>query len=516
MPAHSWMKAIAVALLAFGATRADAKDDVFAVPQEQIFAQVNRVGLIGVAFEEEWPRNAAAAAEFERLAVEWLAKANMAAVPSSAYTEIESRLIKESGGWFDPMTGDVIAGKRQSIRNKALADFVASHELNGLLELRVDVIGANMFEQKARWHGVTEGARVPSSRGKLMQAFLDYSATVSGTLPALSVAAILSDANGKKLYGRYGGLQLMSLYQDDPVTEFFEVDPDFLFSDPVRNARAVRLALRPLVMTKDQIRKEDAELRKAAQAARRKPKAGDAAQDEDGQALATPILAARATQPAAAMPPLRVPKDEFGSRVKTIALSPLWVSVGREIPDASESIEQSIAQALEKRGISVVPSRIYVEAYLKNQTTHAPYFDAFTGAPLKDRHEALKKAVWAELQGNQKVDAILEPGVIQVMAMNNSGTVAWDGVSQSFSQSENVFARFNASAQGVAGTVPALSLASRIHTPDGTDLFVKRVGVQTLRRMAAMGEVDVTPDRILSDRNRIDEAVAILLEDLGP
>jgi hypothetical protein len=81
---------------------------------------------------------------------------------------------------------------------------------------------------------------------------------------------------------------------------------------------------------------------------------------------------------------------------------------------------------------------------------------------------------------------------------------------------ENVFARFNASVEGATGTVPALSLATRIHAPDGTDLFVKRVGVQTLRRLAAMGEVDVPSDGLLSDRNRIDEVVGILLEDLSP
>jgi hypothetical protein len=516
MTVRAWVKPIAMALLAFSANLVDAKDDVFAVPQEQIFAQVNRVGLLSVSFEEQWPRNATAAAEFERLAIEWLTKANMAAVPSSAYAEIEARLMKEAGGWFDPLNGEVIAAKRQSIRAKAQAEFVASHELNGLLELRVDVIGARMFEQKARWHGVTEGARVPSNRGKLMQAFLDHSATVSGSLPALSVAAILSDANGKQLYGRYGGLQLMSLYQDDPVTEFFDVDPGFLFSDPVRNERAIRLALRPLVMTKDEIRKEDAELRKAAQAARRKPKTGDTAPDEDGQTLATPILAARATQSASSMPPLRVSKEEFGARVKTIALSPVWSSVGREIPDASDSIEQAMSEALRRKGFSVVPSSVYIESHLRNRPLHAPYYDTFTGALLKERRDALDKAVWAELQSNHKADAVLGSGVIQVMAMNNSGTVSWDGVSQSFSQSENVFARFNASMDIATGTVPALSLASRIHAPDGTDLFVKRVGVQTLRRMAAMGEVDVTSDRILSDRNRIDEVVAILLEDLSP
>lgn len=516
MTTGPWMKAVAVALLACVANFAVAKDDIFDVPQEQILAQVNRVGLLGASFEEQWPRSSAAQQEFERLATEWLAKANMTTVPSSAYAEIEARLVKEEGGWFDPMNGAVIAGKRQSIKSKARAEFLATHQLNGLLELRIDVISARMFEQKARWHGVTEIARVPSNRGKLMQAFLDSSATVSGTLPALSVAAILYDAEGKKLYGRYGGLQLMSLYQDDPVTEFFDVEPDFLFSDPVRNARAMRLALRPLVMTKDDIRKEDAELRKAAQAARRKPKAGDAAQDDDGQTLATPILAARTPKSAATLPSLRVSKEEFGSRVKTIALSPVWISLDREIPDASDSIEQSISRALQKQGFAVLPSSLYIEAYVRNRAIHAPYFDALTGVLLKERREALDKAVWTELQANHKADAILDPGVVTVMATNNSGTVSWDGVSQSYSQSENVFARLSVSMVDATGSVPAISLASRVYTPDGTDLFVKRVGVQTLRRMAAMGEVDVPADKILADRKRIDEVVEMLLEDLTP
>ncbi len=516
MTVGSWMKAITVALLALGSNFADAKDDIFDVPQAQILGQVNRVGLLGVSFEEQWPRNSAAQAEFERLATEWLAKANMTTVPSSAFAEIEARLVKEEGGWFDPMNGAVIAAKRQSIKSKARAEFVSTHQLNGLFELRVDVISARMFEQKARWHGVTEVARVPSNRGKLMQAFLDSSATVSGTLPALSVAAILYDADGKKLYGRYGGLQLMSLYQDDPVTEFFDVEPDFLFSDPVRNARAIRLALRSLVMTKDEIRKEDKELRKAAQAERRKPKTGDAAQDEDGQALATPVLAARAPKSATPAPALRVSKEDFGARVKTIALSPVWTAVDREIPDASNSVEQSISQALQKQGFAVLPSSIYIEAYVRNRAIHAPYFDAFTGTLLKERREAFDKAVWTELQANHKADAILDPGVVTVMATNNSGTVSWDGVSQSFSQSENVFARFNASFEGATGTVPAISLASRVYAPDGADLFVKRVGVQTLRRMAALSEVDVSVDKILTDRKRIDEVVEMLLEDLAP
>lgn len=516
MTIRAWIKTIAVALLATSAHFADAKDDVFDVPQEQIFEQVKRVGLLGVAFEEQWPRNSSAAMEFERLAVEWLTKAKMTTVPSSAYAEIEARLVKEAGGWFDPLNGRVVVEKRNAIKSKARAEFVATHQLDGLLELRVDVITARMFQQDARWHGVTEGARVPNTRGKLMRAFLDYSATVSGTLPALSVAAILSDSTDKKLYGRYGGLQLLALYQDDPVTEFFDVDPDFLFSDAVRNSRAMSLALRPLVMTKDEIRKADAELRKAAQAARRRPKADAAARDGDGQALATPVLAARAPRTDAALPPLRVSREDFGARVRTIALTPLWTSVDREIPDASAYIEQAIAKALQAQGIAVAPSSIYVEAYRRNRPLHAPYFDTITGALLKERRDALDTAVWAELQSMHRVDAVLNPGLVQVMAMNRSGTVSWDGVSQSFSQSENVFARFNASFDGAVGTVPALSMDFRIHAADGTDLLVKRVGIQTLRRMAAMGEADVTTDKILSDPMRIDDVVAMLLEDLGP
>jgi hypothetical protein len=168
-----------------------------------------------------------------------------------------------------------------------------------------------------------------------------------------------------------------------------------------------------------------------------------------------------------------------------------------------------------KQGYRVVNSSAYVAARKSRYAEFGPYFDEFTGELQIKQRDALLTAVSADMKQQHQADAILHPGIVEVAAVQSNGQVVWDGVTQSYSQSENVFARMNAAVTGTTSTIPALSITARLVDSNQSELFVKRTGVQTLRRMGAAKEVDVSPDTILTDATRREKSIEILLEELS-
>jgi Holliday junction resolvase-like predicted endonuclease len=507
--------AIAASLFLLVPLVARAETEERQLPREEILATIKRVGILPPIYEEPWPRSQAASAEFAQLATKWLQRAGMDVVGVAEYEAVVGRIKQELGGWYDPMTGVLNEAKREDALQRARGEYLTGQKLDGFVQLRFDVVAATMMQDKAYWHGTKEVVRLPTGRGKFAQMFADSVVTTSGKVPALSVAVLVLNREGKMVYGRYGPVQLLKMVRDVNTVEFVDIDPDFVLGDPVRNARAVRSALRPLAMSKDDIRKEDAEDRRQ-QAASKSRKDDPGGADAEGTAgeSAAPVTARIAAPAPPALPPLRVPLQDLNSRVKVIALAPVTVNLSVEIPDPRAGVEEAMAGELAKH-YRVVPSSAYADIRKKRFSEHGPYFDAYTRELLPAQRSALLNAIYGDLKLQYQSDAILFTGVVEAVAVQSNGQVVWDGVTQSFSQSENLFARMNAATTGTTSTVPAVSISARLVDGNQSELFVKRAGIQTLRRMGAVKEVDVAPETLLTDAERRKQAVAILLDELS-
>jgi hypothetical protein len=518
MKKSTFGSSIALLMLLLGvAAPLHAKENYFSIPREQVIAQVHRVGILPMTFEEAWPRRATAAQEFETLAIAELGKAQIEAVGSAAYLEIESRIKQEQGGWFDVQTGRVITAKRQLIRDLAKQDFIRIHNLDGLMQLRADVIKASVVGNKVIWHGHDEPARLPTGRGAFAQGLIDAAGGVrSGSLPALSVAVILSDKADKQLYGRYGALQMLTMIRDSAEVEFVTVDEQFVFADPLRNEQAIRTAIRQLVLDDKQAKRAEADEKARRSASRKESKGSDGQLDDLGRPLAPVVMSGESPATPALDAPLKVPVSDIVSRGKVIALTPITVAVGRPLSGRAEALESTLTKVLTDAGYTVVPSSVYRDAYVRNDEPMGPYFDAITGAELPGKVQALDRKVSEEMQASHQVALILHPAVVGVTALQDStGHVRWDGVEQSISQSKNALAKFNASVNMATSTVPAISILVRILGVDQQELYVKRTGIQTLRKMGVLTMTDVPDADLLSDAEALRVAFAVVTADLG-
>jgi hypothetical protein len=486
----------------------------FKAPREQILTQIKRVGFLPIEFSRAWPRNSVAAGELEVLTMEMLAKGGISAVPLSVYSDIESRVRKEQGGWFDPQTGRTIEEKRSAILEKTRAEVAAAHNLDGFAKIWVDVVGARLSGSDAMWHGVREPASFPLGQNALLKLF-DNSV---GSLPALSVTVSIFDRNNKLLYGRYGGLQLLAMTREfKGVTQFPDIDDDFILSDPVRNRRAIRLALQALVFSPEQVKAQDLEFHKRSIDVTKGPRTKGELRDEEGQVMAVPIIVESAKEEALPAPALHIGLADLKGRVGTIALAPVTLRIGRNLPGRGVAIEDALTRGLNAAGFKTLPSDTFSEIYLRHRATMGPYFDPVSGDALTDPNDALNAAVFEELRVKHGVSAVAHCTVVRSVALHDGKKAHWDGVSQSLAQGGNLLAKLNAGiSNGYSGTASAISLELRLLGADQEVLFANRGGLQLLQRMSAglARLLDVKDAELLTDVAQLDAAVALTTEEM--
>lgn len=483
---------------------ASAKDDSFAVPREEIFSKIKRIGILPMVFEDTWPGRDQAAAEFEKLVTERLTRAGFEIVPSAEYVAIRERLTRESGGWYDPKTGDTDVAKRKTIVERARHEFDVQQRIDARLALGVRLIAASFSGTDAKWHGIKESTTVKQGAGRGLESFLAAGMGRMGNIPALSLAVVLDDVHDRRLYARFGGVQLASVIIDE---RFVDVDPQFLLADPVRNSRAVKIALDPLVLTSAEARAEEMDRR----AATRK---GGGARTESENLSSIPTKPAQVQVAAVEQigPALLVPQADI-EKVKTIAIAPASVSISRMIAGLPERIESALSRALTKAGFFVVPAGVYRSAYELALEKAGGFYDPVTGEVVEERRRAVSSAVLDELHMKSNVDAVIFPDALEVVAEQDGGRATWDGVTQSIAQSESALAKLNAAGVDKVSFIPAVSIAVRLVDLNDRDLYRKQSGVQLLRRFAVMNMVDV-PDAEIFVAPHGDKAIGLVLAEL--
>lgn len=160
-------------------------------------------------------------------------------MPVSAYAAIQDRMTDAVGGLNDPSTGALDPDKAAAVRDHSFREMLRSHDMDGVVRIRVRHVGAPFAEDRAEWDGVKQEVEVRKEergspyRGKKM----------SGTIAASSVQVSVYDRNENLLYSAQGGVELV-MRRAGP--EFEELAPGQLFQDDKRLRNAVKLAVREL------------------------------------------------------------------------------------------------------------------------------------------------------------------------------------------------------------------------------------------------------------------------------
>lgn len=177
-------------------------------------------------------------AEFDSLMIHELEMAGYSVVSSKVTTPIFDSASEEVGGIYDPATGDMDRDKmlqaseimHGTLREQFQVDFV-------VLPVIVQV-PAHFEAGSASWDGTSQNTE------SLLKAILTGGLGRSGTVPALSFMAIVTDMNGDAVYLNRGGIEICGRYKNGAI----EWVPDSeLLRNPERNAKSVRIAFKELV-----------------------------------------------------------------------------------------------------------------------------------------------------------------------------------------------------------------------------------------------------------------------------
>ena len=211
--------------------------DPFLKSRSEIFNTVNVLSMTPVILLD-FDRKDELAARYEALITERLETAGFKVIPSSEYSSIWDPMIEQSGGMFDPITGDVDEEKLAAVRLHTTNELVAKFDIDAYVRPRIMVVKASWNSNTATWDGVTDHT---TGKGGFWADLFGPQAT--GTIPALSLILPLTGTSGETYYVGRGGIQLYAHYKGG----FVDVPESMLFVDPEKDVNAVNVALASLL-----------------------------------------------------------------------------------------------------------------------------------------------------------------------------------------------------------------------------------------------------------------------------
>jgi len=446
----------------------------FLVPRDTVVQRVKTIGVMPLNVAEVVPDPEDVAARYEAQVVTSLQAAGFSVVPPSAMREIRERLKNTIGGLYDPMTGKPIKDKVKAYKDFADSEYRSKHPVDATLYMAVVTRDAPMRDGSASWDGITDSAGL--SWAGLLGAHL------SGTAPALSLGVLLEDAAGDTLYSNGGGLQVIS-YTTPGMTRFglmvprvHHIDAKYIMTDPKRDARALAIALGPLLGTSD------------------------------------PVAKAKIDLPPTAVPPevaaLRVQREELLLKYRKVALAPLEIPELAQHSKAEERYRPAIETKLELLGFTVVGGKTYGELWERERTSAGGFFDPFTGRRDDARLQAARARVFKQMQEQYGISAIVFPSIVIRTAQFSNGLATWDGVNESITHNKGLV-RFLDRSSAASGELSALSLEVTIADAAGATLFEESGGIHVMERVSGAALVPVPEPELFSELTTDTRAVDI-------
>jgi hypothetical protein len=436
-----------------------------AATREEIREQFKTIAVMPMVAPADTPNAEQAERRMEQLMEQRLAEAGYTVVPAATMRELQDKIRTALGGYYDPRTGDLDQKRLETWDAHVTSEFRRLHPSDAWLHSRIMFLRAPIAGWNAVWNGVEESVIGAESNAEHMFNIPD----VTGGLSALSLQVALGNQGGETLYSGSGGLQLLEYLQEVSAgatllgvggssTRYVPVDDAAVLTDPLREQRAVAIALDPLLLTKEE--------RKAAEAAQ--------------QAAWKQIKPA----PKGHQPPKPAPVDRavFLESYKRVAVA---LPQMPDIPNRAAARERVIAAltaALTQAGFTVVPPATYAAAWDPIYEAAGGFYDPMTGKLLTEKRSAALRAAFEKLGADTPVDVVFLPEVVMRPARLDKGEARWDGAVVQLSKG-GLFS----TASGFGGTVPALSLELRAVDREMKEVFLRRGGIELLVRFKPGG-----------------------------
>jgi hypothetical protein len=246
-PHTYWLALLTVSV---GACSSRADYNPFSVDPEAIADRVRSVALAPLAAGPDVGAPESTLTTLERAITDTLTAAGFAVVSPVIFSGIWESILSDIGGFFDPITGQVIEEK-QAIAHQRLTDEL-SHQFNAgaIVYPELQIVSANYADGVARWDGTSQvvasfwerfaEAVAAAANGFARQPHV--STLPYGSVAAVSLQIIMEDLNGTVMYTNWGGVEIVA----DEETGKPRSESD-LFKDTKRLHRAVGIVLGPLV-----------------------------------------------------------------------------------------------------------------------------------------------------------------------------------------------------------------------------------------------------------------------------
>ncbi len=210
----------------------------FKVPRESFYGSLKVIALAPVKVPSDLDNPEAVRTRYQQLVEAQLQEAGLKVVGPAEVGPILEEQATKLGGLFDPVTGNPDEAKTKRYQEACAVQLRSRFAADALLRSDVRVVLARLDHDQAKWDGMSENAGV----GGFWKALL---ATHSGTIRALSFVARLSDMEGRLLYAKGGGVQVLA--QVNLKGESVPVPRADILASDERIVGSVHRALDPLL-----------------------------------------------------------------------------------------------------------------------------------------------------------------------------------------------------------------------------------------------------------------------------
>ncbi|HEY1491565.1 MAG TPA: hypothetical protein VGF35_02970, partial [Steroidobacteraceae bacterium] len=422
---------------------------------------------------------------YEAEIVRRLQAAGFTVVPPALMREIQQKIKTTLGGLYDPMTGQPVREKFDAYAEFSTTEYLAAHKVDAILRPLIRLRSARFGGNTAQWDGASDSSSGRSASGNFWAAMTGTS--LSGAVPALSLVVRLSDAGGKVLYTAAGGIQVLGyarveLHSLLSSMKQLDIDAKAVMTDPARDARALSLALDPLLL-------------------------GTEAHPAD--IPAPPAATASNAHPAAP------PAEPLTARYPRLTLAPLELADLPQRDAVRTRYRDALTARLNQLGFQVLNSDEFGRKWDEERTAAGGFYDPFTGRPDEAKTNAARARVLQGLPEGSRPDAVVIARVVERAATYSAGTAEWDGVQQPVEASGRAPSLFD-SERNRGGRLTAASLELRLLDPAGVSLLEGIGGIELTELVEGGRPMHLTANHLFSDPARDSRAVDIALAPLAP
>ena len=222
--------------------------DPFLVPADTVRSVVNNVIVTPAVLPEGVLVSPMAASRIDSVIEARLRQSGYSVVPAAEYSRIWDGILRQTGGFFDPITGQRDEKKFETARKELLRELKGRFDTQVLLYVELQVVDASVDDGVASWDGATHNIRGDDS--PIGAEFYDtferdeFGTSADGVVSAITLMVAIDGPDAKELYRNFGGVEVLARRQGSVG----EAEGDFeLRAELGRILAAVNRALGPLI-----------------------------------------------------------------------------------------------------------------------------------------------------------------------------------------------------------------------------------------------------------------------------